>query len=453
MKHNNTLNIILLSVGDAMYPQDALREIVARVWKGVDDLQENVIARHVLMDEDDAFRAEKELLGKKADLVIVNFVSWHITPFVMHVLRHFRDTPLLVWGNGGKRDASGKIISPAAAAGVTGIVPLLRSMGYRYKVICEKTDEELRLSEVKSYIRTVKAKKRVQNAKIGMFGYADQALFSCAYDKTLVFDKFGIDIEDYFSYELADMMASCPQEKVDAVIQDIRNDLCCENEIRKETLEKAARLYCAMKDKSDDRQLDAISIKCITGVTKYMGINPCLAQSLLANKDLSVICECDAYGLLTNVMLSALTDQASTFMENYEFFDDSVLVGICGFIPAEFVEGAVKIRACNLGQTIQGISNVSSLKNGPVTFARLYVEDGKFRMFISKGQADPHPKWTEIGWAEPTPNFPSFLLKLEIPVQTYLENVPGQHIIMVYGDWVEQLKDLCGLLDIAVDKI
>ena len=406
MKQKNTLDIILLSVGDAMYPQDALAERVDRVWSSVEAMQENIVAKWVLMDEADAFRAEKVLMDKKADLIIVNFVSWHITPFVMHVLRHFRNTPLLVWGNGGTRDASGKIVSPAAAAGVTGIVPLLRQLGFRYKVILERTDEALRLHEVKAYMQIVKAKKHVQNAKIGLFGYADQALFSCAYDKTLVFDHFGIDIEDYFSYELADMMAACPQERVDAVKREIRCDLCCENEIREETLERAARLYCAMKDKSEDRELDAISIKCITGVTKYMGINPCLAQSLLANKDLSVICECDAYGLLTNVILSALTGQTSTFMENYEVFEDAVLVGVCGFIPADFVEGAVRVRACNLGQTIQGISNVFKLKSGPVTFARLYVEDGKFRMLLSKGQADPSPKWTEIGWAEPTPNFP-----------------------------------------------
>ena len=131
MKQKKLLDIILLSVGDAMYPQQPLRERIDEVWSAVDAMGENILAKHILMDEADAYRAEKELKDKRADLIIVNFVSWHITPFIMHILRHFRTTPLLIWGNGGKRDASGKIVSPAAAAGVTGIIPLLRQLDFR----------------------------------------------------------------------------------------------------------------------------------------------------------------------------------------------------------------------------------------------------------------------------------------------------------------------------------
>lgn len=109
-------------------------------------------------------------------------------------------------------------------------------------------------------------------------------------------------------------------------------------------------------------------------------------------RDLRVRC----LRLLTNVILSALTGQTSAFMENYEVFDDAVLVGVCGYIPADFVDGPIKIRAANLGETNRGISNVSKVKTGKVTFARLYVKDGAFRMFLSRAEATPNPKWTEL---------------------------------------------------------
>jgi len=35
-------------------------------------------------------------------------------------------------------------------------------------------------------------------------------------------------------------------------------------------------------------------------------------------------------------------------------------------------------------------------------------------------------------------------------MQKYIENVPGQHIIMIYGDYVEKVKEVCRLLDIEV---
>jgi hypothetical protein len=59
-------------------------------------------------------------------------------------------------------------------------------------------------------------------------------------------------------------------------------------------------------------------------------------------------------------------------------------------------------------------------------------------------------KWIELGWEEPSPDFPSVLLKLDIPVSEYVDKVPGQHIILVHGDWIEQLSELCRLMNIRV---
>ena len=32
----------------------------------------------------------------------------------------------------------------------------------------------------------------------------------------------------------------------------------------------------------------------------------------------------------------------------------------------------------------------------------------------------------------------------------YLDKVPGQHIIMTFGDWTDKVRDVCNLLDIEV---
>ena len=444
------LKAAVLILGEEIYPRDFLDGAIESVMTALEDMDVEIAAKYIIMNDADGLCAERDLKGRDVDLIITAFVSWHITPNVMHALKHFRDIPILVLGVGGRTDANGKLVSPAAAAGVTAFVPVLREMGYKYKVICGKPDEPLRADQVKSYLRAVNAAKKVRNARVGLIGYADMGLYTCAYDKTLVFDKLGIDIENYFSYEITGRMASAPEDEIRSIISGIKERMEFENEITDVTLEKTARLYYAMKFQSETRRLNAISIKCVTGVTAFMGFNPCMAQSLLASNELSVICECDAYGLLTNVILTALTGQASAFMENYEVFDDAVLVGVCGFIPKDFTEGCERIRSANLGEAFKGISNVSRVKTGTVTFGRLYQSDGRLKMFVSRGEACKSPKWTELGWAEPTPDFPSILLKLEMPVQSYLENVPGQHIIMVYGDWLAELKQLCGLLNIEV---
>ncbi len=448
MQMDERTRVVILSLGEEMYPQDVLGRVIDDVRRAVRAMDVLVVHEDTIMSEQDGARARENLKGKAFDVVIANFVSWHITPYVMQVLRDYRGVPVLIWGNGAKTGGNGTLYSPAAAAGITAFAPLMKAMGYPHRVICEKPNEPMRLKEVEAYLALAGAARRIRDSRIGLIGYADMGLYSCSYDRQVVFDELGIDIEDYFGYEVARMMDECPAEESERIKAEIRRDKKCQNEILDETLDKCARLYWVMRDRAGQRGLSAISIKCVNGVTGYMGFNPCLAQSLLANKDLSVICECDAYGLITSVVLSKLTGQTSAFMENYEVFDDAVLVGVCGFIPDDFVEGPTEIRSANLGLTNVGISNVSRVKPGTVTYARLYREDNRFKMFISRGEAMRPPKWTELGWNEPTPDFPSVLLKLEMPVETYLDAVPGQHIIMVYGDWKQQLVDLCKLLRI-----
>ena len=446
------IRVAVLSVGDQQYPQDRLGEVISRVRSAISALPcvaEAVAA--TIMNDEDATRAELALKDQHFDAIVVNYVSWHITPFVMRTLKHFRDTPVVVWGIGGRTE-NGKLDAPAAAAGVTAIVPLLKQMGYRYEVICEKPDEALRIEACDLFLRQAAAAKAVRSARIGLVGYADMGLYSCAYDKTLVFDRLGVDIEDYYSSEMLEKMNAFSGGEVAAVIADIHRDFTFTNNIPDSVLNRVCRLYLAMADKRDQRGLDAISIKCVNGVTK-MGFNPCLAQTLLADKDLSVICECDAYGMLTGIMFSRATGQASAFVENYEVFDDAVLVGVCGFIPKDFVDGDQRIRSANLGEFNTGISNVSRMKTGKVTYGRLYQAGDAYRMFLAEGEALPSPKWTESGWADPTPDFPSVLLKPGMDVQIYLENVPGQHIIMVYGEHLKEMKLLCKLLGIEVDRV
>lgn len=449
MKNMLKPNVVVLSVGEQQYPQDYLDKVINETDAEVKKMNCNLIGLYKVMNFFDAEKVAKEISEQKVDLFIVKFVSWHITINVMHILKNYRDVPVLIWGIGGIIDNNGKLHAPAAGAGVTGFVPIIKEMGYKYKIIMEEVNSPHAYSDVADYIHSVSCKKTIRSARIGLIGYADMGLYACAYDKTGLFKKLGIDIENYDGYAIADLMNAFPKDRVNETMEWIRKTTKAQNTIADAPLERVARLYLAMKDKADGRMLDAISVKCVDGITK-LGFNPCLAQSLLANKDLSVICECDAYGLVTSIILSTVTGNTSAFVEHYETLGNDVLVGVCGFIPQDFINGDFKIKSANLGEYNTGISNVSSLKTGEITYGRFYNDKGQFKLFLSHGNIKTNPKWTELGWEEPTPDFPAGLLELEMPVNEYLDKVPGQHIIMVFGDYVEKVKTVCNLLDIEV---
>ena len=440
--------IVLLHCGEEVYPQGPLDETAAEVKKGLLELNLELCACCTIINEKTAEEALREVNGKDFDVIVVHFVSWHITPFVMRVLKEYRQTPILAWATGGRRDAGGKLHSPAAAAGITALIPVLREMGFHYKAIYEMPDQAHKFGEVEAFARVAAAYRRIRGSRIGLVGYADMGLYTCAYDRTAIFNKLGIDVEDYFSYEIGQMMESAPADAIRGIVAEMKGRLVFENTVPESVLEKIARLYCALRKKVGERGLDAVSIKCVNGVTRYMGVNPCMAQSMLAGSDLSVICECDAHGLITTMMMSMLTGQTATFFENYEFFENEILIGTCGFLPFDFAQGPIRARSANLGDFFTGLSNVSAVRPGTMTLARLYKDGENYKMFLTKGEARPPMKWVELGWDEPTPDFPSVLLKLDIPVQSYLENVPGQHIIAAYGDHIQAMKALCGLFGI-----
>ncbi len=73
------------------------------------------------------------------------------------------------------------------------------------------------------------------------------------------------------------------------------------------------------------------------------------------------------------------------------------------------------------------------------------VKDG-YRMHIVTGEGKERPKWVEMG--VPLPSWPSVTFYPDAPVRQILDHVQSQHFAAVYGDYVNELVDLCALLDI-----
>jgi L-fucose isomerase-like protein len=160
--------------------------------------------------------------------------------------------------------------------------------------------------------------------------------------------------------------------------------------------------------------------------------------------------ENDGLGAVTQLIVHFLTGQAAAYLEFYEFFSDRVLVGVPDYVPAEIVDGPVRVRLTAFGLLAEGVLNVSKVKTGRVTLCRLASRGDRYRMHIVCGEAVAPRAWEEAGWAPPAPQLPSLEVILDTPVEEFAEKVLGQHYILAYGDCKAQLQSLCRLLDIEV---
>lgn len=59
--------------------------------------------------------------------------------------------------------------------------------------------------------------------------------------------------------------------------------------------------------------------------------------------------------------------------------------------------------------------------------------------------------WNEYGWEDPVPQLPSLeVFPQDCTVEEFANKASGQHVIVSYGDFREQIKDFCYLLDIEI---
>ena len=67
-------------------------------------------------------------------------------------------------------------------------------------------------------------------------------------------------------------------------------------------------------------------------------------------------------------------------------------------------------------------------------------------MHIVTGKGVSPPQWVEMG--VPLPSWPSVKFFPDTSVRQILDHVQSQHFAVVYGDYAQEMIELCKLLDI-----
>ena len=115
------------------------------------------------------------------------------------------------------------------------------------------------------------------------------------------------------------------------------------------------------------------------------------------------------------------------------------------YCPSDFIEGKPQIKDVST-VLLDGIAHCSNMKKGRMTLACLSEDRDGYRMHIVSGEGKERPQWVEMG--VPLPPWPSVKFYPDSSVRSILDHVQSQHFAAVYGDYVDELVDLCYLLDI-----
>ena len=398
----------------------------------------------------DVARARKELSrGGDFDLLVACVAGWIPSHAVISVTEPFKHKPVLLWGLSGWHEA-GRFITTADQAGTTALRKPMEDMGYRFKYLVTFKDRPAPIEKIMSFAKAARAAALLKDAKIGMMGYRDMRLYGTLYDGVSLKGQIGPEVEHFEMLEVVQAMDSLDANEVAQLSDVITQRWTFTKEPQPGTVENAVKLYLALRGRIRERGYDALSLIDVDGVKKLLQFAPAGAFMLVHEEEnISTVPENDTMGAVTQLMVRYLTGQIGAYMEFYEFMEDGVLMGVPDYVPTEIVDGPVEVMPTAFGEFGEGLLNVSKVKTGHVTLARLTYSGSQYSMHLVTGDAVAPPAWEEAGWAPPAPQQPSLAIHLDEPMETFTQKVLSQHYIISYGDNTESFADLCYLLEVS----
>jgi L-fucose isomerase-like protein len=397
-----------------------------------------------------AKRAAEELKNMDFDFLVVCIAGWIPSWAVIKTIEPFKQHPILMWGLTGDRIGD-RFVTTAAQAGTTALRKTIEDMGFRFKYIVNRLGKEVASEQIFSFARAAHAVGKLRNATIGMAGYRDMRLYGTIYDAVSLRKSLGIEIEHFDLLEIAGYMEEVSEKDIDISTRYILKNWDFVRQPKKETLRNTVKLYLAFKRKIEERRYDAISYSDVDGIKKLFRFAPAGALSLLHDKmRICSIPENDSMGAVTQLITSFLTGGTAAYLEFYEFTETGALMGVPDYVPGDIVNGRVTVMPNSFGDFGEGILNISKLKTGPVTLARLANKGSDYFCHLMTGVAKTPLKWEEAGWSPPAPILPSLEIDFDGDTEKFIQNVLSQHYIISYGNNLQLYKDLCSFLNIRI---
>jgi len=447
-----SVNAAFVGFGEVNSPQQLIRDKCLKARKEIESLGFNMVTTDHVTDDPkglDVTRAVKDLKKGEFDLLIICIAGWIPAHAVIAVTEEFKSKPMILWGLCGDIE-NGHVVTAAPQAGTTALRKVFQDLGYKFKYVYNIIGKPSPLEKIRSFALAATASESLKNTKVGMMGNRDMKLYNTLYEGLSLKAKIGTDIEFFEMLEMVQLCKNTESKEVQALLGKIKAEWDFEKPADEDFLKQGITYYLAVKKIALENKFDAVSLKDVDGMKKLLGFPPAMIFMLLSDEmKLCTIPENDAMGAVTQLIVKNITGQCAAYLEFYEFFEKSVLLGVPDFVPAEVVEGKVKVTPAAFGNISGGLLNISTLKTGRLTLVRLSNTGDQYTMHICTGEGKLK-SWEEAGWTHPAPQLPSLEIFLDSPVEEFAQSVSGQHYIIAYGDHSEALKDFCYLKDIRV---
>lgn len=404
-----------------------------------------------------------ELERKGAEILIVHTPCWTSPDRVVQAVQRM-NLPTIVLGN---RDAA-----THGTVGFFGTSGSLSQIGYPHKRLRIDYDDPQLFEKIMPYIRAAQVKSRLSGAVFGYFGGRSIGIDTAQFDAMQWRKKFGVDAEHIDQLEIVRRAEEVSPDRVrklrewiDGSAKEVQYN---DDRLTKDGFDFQLACYLVTKDIIKEMELDFTAIKCMTELSHHYAPQ-CMTATLLPSdydgeegeKEGTVMaCEADADAALTQQILKIVSDGKPTYFADVSHIDNARTTiycvncgAMCAWYGARSTKPEENMKAITIKQSVRpGVGGISyfNAAPGPMQLARLYRKDGKYYMAIIPSEAiEPSQQIIdEFVEARGPHQLPTLFAKVDFDLDKLVEEYGSNHISGVDGMYVDELIEVCKMLDI-----
>ena len=289
---------------------------------------------------------------------------------------------------------------------------------------------------IDDYATAHNAISKLSGKRVGVIGKPSGWLIASNVDYQALSERWGIEMVDVPLDEVVKGYQAIADDEVQDITHEFISQAIGVKEPSRDEVVKAMRLYRAVKAIVERYHLDAFTLNCfdLIPTTRTTG---CVALALLNQEGIPAGCEGDEQTLLTMLAVQAATGEM-TFMANPSKILDNdareMVFAHCTIAPAMTDRYIVRDHYESLsGVAVEGIfdpMDVTVVKCGGTSMEHYFISKAR----LLECTSNPNMCRTQLR------------LRLEQPLDYFLERSIGNHHVIVRGDHATRISAALRLL-------
>ena len=286
------------------------------------------------------------------------------------------------------------------------------------------------------YVAAHDAIAKLQGKRIGVIGKPSGWLIASNVDYAAMRDRWGVEMVDVPLDEVVKGYEAVAADEVQDVADEFFSKAAGVKEPSRDEVVKAMRLYRSVKGIVERYRLGAFTLNCfdLIPTTRTTG---CVALALLNQEGIPAGCEGDEQTLLTMLAVQAATGEM-TFMANPSKILDNaaheMVLAHCTIAPAMTDRYIVRDHYESLsGVAVEGVfdpMDMTVVKCGGASMERYFISKAR----LLECTTNPNMCRTQLH------------LRLDEPLDYFLERSIGNHHVIVRGDHKQRLESVLRML-------